>query len=237
MRNASRVLPGSEHPQHDFLCGAVQGAGGLVGEDERPAADDGTSDRDALLLPAGQIRRVPVRPVGELHHAERVQGRPVRLLAAPAVQFEREADILHRGERGDEVEVLEHEAQAAPAQCRQLPGLELAEPIPFDNHLAAGRRGQAAGDGEQGRLAGAGGAHDRDELAAGDCEVDTGEGGDGGFAAPVLHGHAIKSQEHISGHELTAGALAGRPRLGTSVLSGSGAANPAATARASRASE
>jgi len=113
----------------------------------------------------------------------------------------------------------------------------LAEPVPLDDDLAAGGRGQPAGDGEHGRLAGAGGAHDRDQLSARDREVDPGEGGDGGFAAPVLHGDAIESEELITGHELTAGLLAGRPRFGTSVLSGSGVAKPAATARASRASE
>ena len=50
----------------DLLAGgAVEVSGRLVGEDEARPGDEGPRDRDPLALPAGELVRPVVRPVGE----------------------------------------------------------------------------------------------------------------------------------------------------------------------------
>ena len=50
---------------------AVEVAGRLVAEEERRVVDDRARDADALLLAAGELRRVVVGAVGEADELER----------------------------------------------------------------------------------------------------------------------------------------------------------------------
>jgi len=59
---------------------------------------------------------------------------------------------------------------AAPG--RELAGAELVDALPFDGDLAAAGRVQSADQVEQGGLARTGRAHQRDEIAAVDVQVD-----------------------------------------------------------------
>lgn len=74
------------------------------------------------------------------------------------------------------MEMLEDEAQAAPAQGGQLAVGELRHVTALDDHTAPGRRGQCAHDVEQGGLARAGRAEDRQQLALCDGQGYTVEG-------------------------------------------------------------
>ena len=64
----------------------VQVRGRLVGQDDRRPLDDGARDGHALTLPAGQLGRPGIRPVGEPDPFERVHHRLVaaRRAASPA---------------------------------------------------------------------------------------------------------------------------------------------------------
>src|SRR5262249_21502118 len=75
----------------------------------------------------------------------------------------------------EQVEVLEHVADRAASHLRPLRARDAREVDAVDKHLAARRLLEAAGDRQQGALAGAAWTHDRHELAALDGEVDRAE--------------------------------------------------------------
>ena len=108
----------------------VEVARGLVGEDQVGPVDQGPGAGAALLLAARQLGgpvRQPVRDA-QLGH-EVVEPLLVHLLAG---QVGRQRDVLARGQRGHEVEGLEHEADAvAPqlgeARVVEAPDVEVAD--------------------------------------------------------------------------------------------------------------
>ena len=53
----------------------VEVAGRFVGQDQRRLVDEGTGDRDPLLLAAGQLGRPVVGPIGEADERQRLDGR------------------------------------------------------------------------------------------------------------------------------------------------------------------
>jgi hypothetical protein len=72
-RHAPLALDALEE-RHDLLAGRrVEVAGRLVGEQQGRFGDERTGDRDALLLPAGELRRTVIHPVAE---PDRLEGRP-----------------------------------------------------------------------------------------------------------------------------------------------------------------
>src|SRR4051794_30189647 len=82
-----------EHPQQVGAGLGVQVAGRLVGQDQRGRGDQGTGDRDPLLLAAGQLRRLVVQPVAQPNQVERGQRPPAPLLPGDAlVVGERQLD-------------------------------------------------------------------------------------------------------------------------------------------------
>src|SRR5499427_921925 len=90
----------------DLRAGAgVKVAGGLVGEDDFRPTGQGPRDGDALLLPAGQLRRAVPQPRAQAHRVhDRVEPGPVR--GAPR-DVQREGDVVRRGEGGQQVVGLE----------------------------------------------------------------------------------------------------------------------------------
>src|SRR5690606_26760566 len=67
----------------------------------------------------------------------------------------------------------EHEADMVAAPGGQLACTELIDTLVFDIDLTTGGGIQSADEVEQCGLAGAGRAHQRDEVAAGDIQIDT----------------------------------------------------------------
>ena len=59
----------AQHPQHCLARRAVERAGRLVGQNQTRPVDHGARDRDALLLPAGEVIGVAVGAVVEFHRA------------------------------------------------------------------------------------------------------------------------------------------------------------------------
>src|SRR5690606_41659207 len=82
----------------------VEVARRLVGEEDGRAADERAGDGDALLLAAGELRRVVVEAVAE---ADAVEERPARLGDLPPAlpaEFERDRHVLQRRQRRDQAE-------------------------------------------------------------------------------------------------------------------------------------
>jgi hypothetical protein len=112
----------------------VKVAGRLVGVDNLRAAGQGPHRSYPLLLTAGQLGRGVAQPSAQPDDAGQViDPGLVRILAANAG---RQRDVVERGEGGQQVEVLEDEPDALPAQERQPLVTErtevgLAEEHPF----------------------------------------------------------------------------------------------------------
>ena len=97
----------------------VEVPGGLVGEEDRRLVDDGASDRDALLLAAGELVREPLLLALEPDDPQRLGDGLADDRAGLADDLQREGDVLEDGLVGQQPEVLEHRADLA-TQLRHL---------------------------------------------------------------------------------------------------------------------
>ena len=96
----------------------VKGAGGLVRQYHLGLVDERTGDRYALTLPAGELIGKLVDIVGEPQLGEHVEATLITVRGA--IQGELEADVLSRGEEGQEVVGLEYEPELVTTQTGAL---------------------------------------------------------------------------------------------------------------------
>ena len=165
---------------------AVEVARRLVGEDDRRVADEGAGDGHPLALAAGERPGTVHRPRRETDRLERV-GRPGQAAPAGDARVQQPVgDVLQRAQPLDEVELLEHEADAAAAHGGEAAVAEAADVDAVDADRAARRLLQRADDVHQRRLAGPGRTDDDDELALLDAQVDAVERRDRRGARVVL---------------------------------------------------
>ncbi len=147
-------------------------------------------DRDPLLLAAGKLgRRVAFAPF-ETHALERERGPRAALRGLEAAIDERQLHVLERRRAPQKIEALEHEAQIVAAQKAALVARQAAHIDALEEVAAGGGRIEAAHDVHRGRFARARGAHDRDELAFLNREIDIVECADLGFGLAVDLGDA-----------------------------------------------
>ena len=166
----------------------VERAGRLVGQQQVPGPDDRPGDRDALLLPAGEVVGVPVDPGVEPDPLERLDRARPRLADAHPVELQRQHHVLDRGERGDEVEALEDVADVPAPQVRAAAGVERRQVLPVDEHPARARLLERPGQVQQRGLPAAGRPHHRDELTGRDRQRDARHRAHlGGAATEALH--------------------------------------------------
>src|SRR5207247_9184266 len=166
----------------------VQVAGRLVREYDVGLVHEGPGDRDPLLLPAAEFGWLLHRHVFEADGHERGYRLLPRRLRVDAADEQRELHVLDGPQDRQQVVVLEDETHLPGAEGRFRVVVEGREPLARDPHLA-GREIIDAGEAvQEGRLAAAGGAHDRDHLALSDVHVQAAEGVDLDAAAVVgLH--------------------------------------------------
>jgi hypothetical protein len=101
-------------------------------------------------------------------------------------ELEGQHRILERGERGQQLEGLEDEADRAPAQLGARILVERKELDPLDRDAALARRVEAGENREQRRLALARGADDGERFPGRDLEVDLAQNDE--VEIPGLHG-------------------------------------------------
>jgi hypothetical protein len=172
---------GAEHLEDGVGVFGVEVAGGLVGEDDRGAGNEGTGDGYTLLLAAGELvgtvleATVDSEEVSEVVEEGLVEG--AFGTGAEVGDVVGDLDVAHGGEGGQEVETLEDEADAGAAHFGAFGVGELGEVGAVDGDVTGGGGGEAAEDVKEGGFSGAGGADDGDELARGDFEVYVAEGG------------------------------------------------------------
>ena len=100
----------------------IEVAGGFVGEDEFGAADQRPGTGDPLLLTTGHFTGTMREAIGDPERFDEMV-KP-RLVDLHPSEVERKRDVLGRGQRRDEVEGLEHEADPIPAQPGQIAVVE-----------------------------------------------------------------------------------------------------------------
>src|SRR6185436_4342994 len=96
--------------------------------EDRRVVDERARDRDALLLAAGQLAREVARPAGQAEEVERAP-RPRRAVRDGARVEERQLHVLEGARAREQVEVLEHEADATAPDAGQR---RLVEPGDVD---------------------------------------------------------------------------------------------------------
>ena len=105
--------------------GAVEIAGGLVGQQDRRIVGERAGDRDALLFAAGELRRIVMAASRQPDFVE--QRAAPRCRHRPAGNLHRHQDVLERRQRRDQVEELEDEADLLAAQPREAVLVELRD--------------------------------------------------------------------------------------------------------------
>jgi hypothetical protein len=108
---AVRVDGGGGEEFHDTVTGfVVEGGGGFVADDETGLVDEGSGEGDALLLTSGETGWGLVETVAETELVEDGGGLFEGVAAFHGGGEERDGDIFCDGESGDEVVLLEDEA-------------------------------------------------------------------------------------------------------------------------------
>ena len=157
---------------HDVGAGVlIEGRGRLVANQEGRLVDQRAGDRDALLLTAGERVGPAFFAALEADLIDDRQGAFTGFVIRPTLDQEGDHHVLDDGERRDEVEGLEDEAEVPAAERRELFLAEAVEALTEDLDRARLRRERAGDDGEEGRLPATRGTDQHDELAAAGLEV------------------------------------------------------------------
>jgi hypothetical protein len=148
----------------------------LVGEHDRRRSHHRPGDRHALLLAAGELRRVVLHAVRHADALERLLHPLLALRRGHAAVGERQLDVLVHRQVADEVEGLEDEADLAVADARPVGHAQVGDRLRVERVAPLGRRVEETEQREQRRLAAARGPGDRHELPVLDLQVDPREG-------------------------------------------------------------
>src|SRR5882672_6512289 len=129
-REAERLMEPTDLVPHLEPQLRVEVAERLVHQDERRLGDDRARERDALLLAAGELRRIALRQSGQLHQLEGAVDAAIDLGPRDPADLEAEADVARDGEVREERVVLEDHAEAASLRrvSGDVPAVELDRP-------------------------------------------------------------------------------------------------------------
>ncbi len=158
------VLGGAaEEVEDEVAGGGVEIADGLVGEQEFGFVDESAGDGDALNLTAGELVGHAVGIVSEFDPGEGFEGGFSGV--GGAGEQEGEFDVFGDGEGGEELEILEDEADFVAAEGGELGVVEVGGDSAVDGDGAGRGEVHGAGEVEQGGFTAAAAADEGDELA------------------------------------------------------------------------
>jgi hypothetical protein len=154
---------------------AIEGRGGLVGEDDFRASGECARDRHPLALPAGELARMSLGSISQSHGLESLVGPPPGFFRRDrGIQFERGLHVLAAGEGLEQVVGLEDVADSrAHLRERRFVGVPQLASEDAQASLLGGA--QCADEREQRRLPGARGPGEDDDLALADLRAEVGE--------------------------------------------------------------
>src|SRR5579862_8403081 len=173
-RGAVVVEPLEQIHDHFSLAG-VQAAGRLVGENEFRLANHSAGDGDELLLSAGKLIRVERFLADDLEAVENVGHHPFALGFLDVAVGKRQIEIFRDGEIIEQVILLEDKADIFLVQLDTAAIVEFVDGIFEQIIFAFPGAIQHTDDTHQRGLARARWAHDGDEVALGNIEIDPAE--------------------------------------------------------------
>lgn len=150
----------------------VQARGRLVGQDQLWVADEGASDRRALLLAARHLARI--LRVGGLDPQVLHEGADLGLalgLVLLALELGDQLELIADAHVGEQLVILEDEAQELQPLARPLLLAQLGEVLACDGDAPLVGRQQQASDRQERRLSGTRGPQDRHELTGVDAQA------------------------------------------------------------------
>ena len=202
-----QLLHDIQHLAHHFR---VQCGGRLVEQHDLRLHHHGADDGNPLLLSAGKLNGVSIRPVSQTH--TRQQG--ARLLFGLGLVHVLDLDgsndhILQNGLVGEQIEVLEHHAHLLPVHIDVhlypfslgIDGVFLGDVHAVKENMTAGGHFQQVQTAQQGAFAGAGGADDHHHISLVDVHADIVQCLDGTMVIvffQVLHLNQLISGRHGS---------------------------------------
>ena len=166
--------------------------------------DQRAGDGDALLLAARKLVRQLVGLVRDVelgHHFDRAFA---GLVTVHALRDQRHGGIAGRIYGGDQIVLLEDEADVVEAELDQFGVAQFVDVGAEDLHLALGRPEDAAHDRDHGRLARTAFPHEIGQLARTDVEIDTVQHGDGLLTGLEIARDAARADGGSLAHRNTA---------------------------------
>ena len=165
----------AKHAEDVFRGRGIEVTGGLVGKKDLGLGDDGAGDGHALLLAAGELRRLVLQAFLQAEETD-YHVETVRVKAVP-VDVLGESDIVAGVEGGEEIVFLEDKTDFVAAQEGSRRVAHGGEIVAVEQDAASGGLSEAADDVEHGGLAATRRPHDGDEAAGWDLEIDAAKRG------------------------------------------------------------
>jgi hypothetical protein len=163
----------------------VEGAGGFVTKQDFWLGRQGSGDADALLLAAGQLRRVLLGVVRQADAGEQLSHTLVDFLARQFTgERQRQRDVVGHGLGRQQVEVLEDHPDLL-AKAPQAVGVQRSDFFAIHLDLAATGLFQTVDQAQQGAFTGTRMANQAKHLAVLDAQAGGVQGGD------ILTGDAV----------------------------------------------
>src|SRR5579875_600560 len=114
--------------RHDLLtCMGIEGAGGLVSQENRRVIDERAGDGDALALAAGEFVWLVQHTLFEVHCAQSAASPLQPLLGRDPGVDQGKLDVVEGGRARQEIERLKYEADLFVANARQLVIIHVAD--------------------------------------------------------------------------------------------------------------
>ena len=190
---------------HDLHAGfAVQGAGGLVRQDDLRIVHQGTGDRDALHLAAAHLPGLFLQLVPEADALERLPRALFALGSADAAERQGELHVGQDRLVRDQVVALEHKADRMVAIGVPVVVGESLCGFSVDEKIAFGVAVEAADDVEHRGFSAARGAENGNKLALAEIDADVIHGADGGISRHIVFDDIFQYQ-----HVMPPGLLVG----------------------------
>ena len=173
----------------------VEGAEGLVHEQDGGVHGEGAGEADALLHAAGEFGGHGAAPAAEADEFEGLFGAVAAVASVGALDFEAPGGVVEHGAVGHEAEVLEDHGEFGAAEFAEFFVGEGGDFAPAEPDFADGGVDQAVDAADEGGFAAAGETHDDEDLALADIEGDVAEGKDAaGVFLDVVFGFAVAGE-------------------------------------------
>ena len=161
----------AEKIHHDLAVLRIQRGGRLVADHQRRLVHQGAGDGDPLLLATGKLVGPLIPALADADPIEDLTGTFQRLAAGYALDQQGNPDVFRDRERGDEVELLENEADALRPEAGERSARHFFQRIP-ENLDPAALNAHRSGDGaQQRRFPAAGRADEHHDLTGARLQV------------------------------------------------------------------